>query len=318
MAILITGAGLVGSQIARLEIERGEHPVLMDIAFQKTTLAKIFDINRGRLFDGDVLNPLDLAKVIKEEKITRAIHTAANPMLTLGAQQKPYSAIQLNIMGTVNVLEAARIFELERVVFCSSSTLYFYVMGGEDHEANLREEVYPRPTTIYCSTKQACESLGLNYRGLGVDFVAVRFSAVFGPWQGSGGGGGPSNLFREMLEKSLRGEESTFPKQYLEWVYSKDAAQGAVKACHTEGLKSHVFNIGGGKAYEGQEIVNIVKRLIPRANVKIVESPKSVGPPPKEFKEPIDLTRSRSEIGFEPAYKMEEAIQDYIKFLESL
>jgi UDP-glucuronate 4-epimerase len=153
----------------------------MDIAFQPGTLAKFFDINMVRFYEGDVRNPLDLAKVIKEEKITRVIHTGAYPMLTRGAQQRPYPAIEMNIMGTVNILEAACIFDLERVVFCSSNVLYLYMIGGEDPGAELKEEAYPRPAVVYTSTKQACENLGLNYTWFGVDFVAVRFSAVFGP-----------------------------------------------------------------------------------------------------------------------------------------
>lgn len=287
----------------------------MDIAFQPSALAEIFDINEVRLFKGDVLDPLALSKVVKEEKITRVIHTAANPMLTVGAQQNPYTAIHLNIMGTVNVLETARIFELERVVSCSSGVLYNYVMGGEDRGAEGKEEAYPRPTTVYGSTKQACENLGLNYAWLGVDFAAVRLAAVFGPWRGLGGGG-PSNLFREMLQKSLRGEESTFPKRHVEWVHSKDAAQGAVKACHAERLQSRVFNIGMGEIYDSEEIVDIVTRLIPRAKVHVIQPPKGVGPSPIPLKHPYDLTRSRSELGYEPEYKMREAIQDYITFLE--
>jgi nucleoside-diphosphate-sugar epimerase len=95
----------------------------------------------------------------------------------------------------------------------------------------------------------------------------------------------------------------------LEWVYSKDAAQGAVKACHIEKLKSRV--------YDGQEVADIVKRLIPKARVNIIDPQKGVGPSPKEAKEPLDLTRSRSELGYEPEYKMVEAIQDHIKFLKT-
>ena len=317
MAILITGAGLVGCQIARIELERGEYPVLMDIVFQTAALAEIFDINRVRLFKGDVLNPLALAEVIKKEKITRVIHTVANPLLTVGAQQSPYAAIQLNIMGMANVLEAARIFELERVVFCSSGVLYNYMSGGEDRGADYKEEAYPRPSTIYGSTKQACENLGLNYTRFGVDFAAVRYGAVFGPWRAHGGGG-PSNLFREMLEKSLREEESTFPKHpVVVWVYSKDAAQGTVKACHTKGLQSRVFNIAMGRLYDGQQIVDVVKHLIPKARVNLTEPRKDVGPSVEDSTGPYDLTRSRSELDYEPEYEMREAIQDYIKFLEA-
>jgi nucleoside-diphosphate-sugar epimerase len=316
MAILITGSGLVGTQIARLELERGETPVLMDIAFRKATLARLVDLNRVRLFEGDILNPWSLAKVIRDEKITRVIHTAAFPLLTIGAQQKPYAAIQVNIMGTVNILEAARVFELERVVCCSSSVLYGFMMGGEDLGAEFKEEAYPRPTTIYATTKQTCENLGINYTYLGIDFVAVRFGGVFGPWEGTGGGG-PSVVFREMLEKSLRGEEAGFPNRRAEWLYSKDAAQGAVKACHAENLKSRVFNIGGGKAYDSQEVVDAVKRLIPQAKVKLVEPLKFGGPPPKSFNQPMDLTRARSELNYEPEFPIEKAVEDFIGFLKA-
>ena len=202
MAILITGSGLLGSQIARLEVERGELPVVLEIAPQPEALADIVAIKELRLIQGDVLNPLDLARICREEKISRMIHTAANPLLTVGAQKNPYASVQLNIMGTMNVLEAARIFGVERVVFCSSSVLYRYITGGEDRGPLLQEEAYPRPSTIYASTKQAAENLGLNYaESFGVDFVAVRFPAVFGPWRGRGGGG-PSNLMREMVERS--------------------------------------------------------------------------------------------------------------------
>ncbi len=310
MAILITGAGLVGSQIARLELERGEKPVLMDIAFQLPALSKIVDVNEVRLFQGDVLHPMTLARVIKEEKITRIIHTAANPLLTAGAQQNPYPAIQLNIMGTANVLEAARIFELERVVFCSSGVLYSYM---ED-----TAEGFPRPSTIYASTKQACENLGLNYASFGVDFVAVRFSAVFGPWSGYGGGGGPSTMFRDMLEKVLSGQEAKLPVRSMEWVYSKDAAQGAFKACHAGKLQNRVFNISMGEKRPNEEIVSIIQRLVPGARVNLVEPPKSVGPLPKGEKEAYDISRPRAELGYEPQYRMEKAIEDFVEFLKAI
>ena len=84
-----------------------------------------------------------------------------------------------------------------------------------------------------------------------------------------------------------------------------------------EGLKSRVFNISMGEVYDGQEVADIVKRLIPKAKVNIIDPPKGVGPSPKEIKEPLDLTRSRLELRYEPEYKMEKAIQDHIKFLKT-
>ena len=192
MAVLIIGAGLVGSQIARLEIERGERPVMLELSPQWDAVGDIADLGALKVYQGNVLDPFDLTRVIREESITHIIHTAANPMLTVGAQRDPYRATQINIMGTMNVFEAARLLGVERVVWSSTSVLYVHMAGGEDRGAEGREEAWPRTTTFYASAKQACENLGLNYAAaFGLDVVAVRYAAVFGPWKGAGGGGHP-------------------------------------------------------------------------------------------------------------------------------
>lgn len=126
MSILIIGAGLVGSQIARILVEQGEHPVLMDLAFQPDALGEIVDLSRCVMVTGDVMRPLTLTQAILEHGISDIIHLVANPLLTVGAQRDPYAAIELNIMGTVNVLEAARIHSStawwSRARACSTTT----------------------------------------------------------------------------------------------------------------------------------------------------------------------------------------------------
>jgi nucleoside-diphosphate-sugar epimerase len=255
MAVLVTGSGLVGSQIARLLVEAGDPPVLLDLAPQLDALADVVDPRRLTVVQGDLLNPLDLVRVLRDERITRIVHTAANPLLTVGAQRQPASAIQVNIMGTVNLLEAARAFGVERVVFTSSAVLAHYLVGGEDRDDRLKEEAYPRPSTFYAATKQAAENLGLCYaRWFGIDFVAVRYAAVVGPWRGRGGGGGPSQTFRELVERALRGEVAALPRRPVEWLYSRDAAAGALLALRAEGLKSRVFNIGSGRVASAEDV----------------------------------------------------------------
>ncbi len=208
MTLLIVGSGLVGSQIARLEVEQkkdqGEKPIIFDVSPRIDALKDIFDADQSTIVQGDVLNVHDLYRTIKTYGVTRVIHTAANPLLTVGAQKMPYQAIQLNIMGTANVLEAARLFNLERVVFTSSNVIVHYTIEGPFG--------VPMPSTIYSATKLACEHLGLNYyRSYGLDFVAVRFSAVVGPWR-YGGGGGPTQRFKEMRERALKKSLRRFPQ----------------------------------------------------------------------------------------------------------
>ena len=172
MTTLVIGSGLIGSQIARILVEQGEKPVLMDTAAQPQAIGQIVDLAKVTMVAGDVLRPLSIVDVLRTHGITRIAHTAANPLLTLGAQKEPYAAINLNIMGTVNVLEAARITGLKRVVVSSSSVLNHYLDGGEDKGDFGREEAFPRPTTFYSATKQAVESLGRLDDGSGGDVMA--------------------------------------------------------------------------------------------------------------------------------------------------
>jgi nucleoside-diphosphate-sugar epimerase len=163
LTTLVIGSGLIGSQVARILVERGENPVLMDHATQPHAIGQIVDPAKVIVIAGDVLRPLSIVDALRTHGITKIVHTAANPLLTLGAQKEPYAAINLNIMGTTNVLEAARVTGLKRVVVSSSSVLNHYLEGGSDDGEFGMEEAFPRPTTFYAAAKQAVESLGLNY-----------------------------------------------------------------------------------------------------------------------------------------------------------
>lgn len=311
MAVLIIGAGLVGSQMARILVEQGERPVILDVAPQRDALADIVDLERVTLRQGDILQPLDLVRVIREDSIGRVIHTAANPLLTLGAQRDPYAAIQVNVMGTVNVLEAARVHGLERVVITSSNVLSFYLTGGEDKGDTSLEEAFPRPSTFYAATKQAVESLGLNYaRWCNLDVIAVRFGAVAGPWRGRGGGG-PSNIFRELVERSIRGEEATVPPSTMDWVYSKDAAAGAVLALTARGLTNRVFNVSMGQVWGPKDLIEAVKRVIPDARIRI-GTDRGTALSVQDMNRPVDISRAKAQLGYVPKYDMAGAVRDYV------
>lgn len=313
MTILIIGAGLIGSQIARLLIEQGQRPVLMDSHPQPAALAEIFDLSRAALVEGDILRPLNLTQVIQDHGVTDIVHTAANPLLTLGAQRDPFGAIQLNIMGTVNVLEAARVHRLRRVIVASSNVLNHFLAGGEGSGDPGREEAFPRPTTFYATTKQAIENLGLNYaRWNAVDFAALRYGAACGPWTGQGGGG-PSNIVRDAVTRALWGDEATIPANGLEWVYSKDAARGAVLALQAKGdLQSRVFNITMGRVCEADELAAALKAAIPGARVRIEATPGGVAAP--QMRHGSDLGLAGAILGYSPAYQMAEAIRDLAEF----
>jgi nucleoside-diphosphate-sugar epimerase len=314
MTTLVIGSGLIGSQVARILAERGEKPVLMDVAAQTDCIGQIVDLAKVTLIQGDVLRPLTIIDALRTHNITKIAHTAANPLLTVGAQKEPYAAINLNIMGTVNVLEAARITGLKRVVVSSSSVLNSYLAGGEDGGDFGREEAFPRPTTFYSATKQAVESLGLNYaKWCGIEFAGLRYGAVFGPWSGAGGGG-PSNIIRDALRNALMGREAMVPPGPMEWVYSKDAARGTVMALDAKDLGNGIFNITMGALTTPSEFAAAIQAIVPNAKVKF-DAPASARVALTNRNHHADLSRAKKHLGFEPAFPLATAVKDQAEWM---
>lgn len=321
MTTLIVGAGLVGAQVARILIERGERPVLLDSAAQPAALGEVFDVARAELVAGDILRPLALADAMLRHGITRIVHTAANPMLTLGAQRDPFAAIQLNIMGTVNVIEAARVHGIKRVVVSSSNVLNHFLTGGDGGGDPMKEDAFPRPSTFYSATKQAIESLGLNYaRWLGLEFAAMRYGAVFGPWSGAGGGG-PSNVMREAVRAALEGREAVLPAGAMEWVYSKDAALGTVLALDAAKLGAPnigggVFNITMGSLSSPSDMAKALQAAVPGAKVRI-ETPTAAAVSLPDMKAVSDLTTAKSVLGFTPKFGLVAGVKDLTEWMKA-
>lgn len=309
MTVLVIGAGLVGSQVIRILAQDGEKPVVMDHAPQPGAIAQIVTADKFTLIEGDILRPLSIVKAINDHGITSIVHTAANPMLTLGAQRDPYPAINLNIMGTVNVLEAARICGVKRVIVSSSNVLNHYLDGGGGSTNPVSEEAWPRPITFYAATKQAVENLGLNYaRWCGIEFAGMRYGAVFGPWNGAGGGG-PSNVVREALRNLATGREAVIPGGTMEWVYSKDAGRGTVMALRAPALGNGIFNTAMSQPVTAIDFSEALKSLFPDAKIRI-DTPSNSAIALRNMTRNSSLENSRETLGYEPQYEMRTALAD--------
>jgi UDP-glucose 4-epimerase len=324
MTILVTGAGLIGSYVSRKLIKMRKNVVLYDSAPRIDCISDVLDLNKIRLVKGNILNFPQLLEVIKKEKIDRIIHTAA--MLNIPNRvDSPYMGIKVNIEGTLNILEIARILDIERVVLSSSAVIYF---GATLAKESTYKEDFPlmtlsgRPMSIYATTKLSGEFLGLNYRDTyGVDFVAVRYAAAFGPWRCPHA---PQiTLMNELIEKPLQGKPAIIKETqtwsgHQEFVYIKDAAQGTILACYAKNLKTRIYNIGMGKTTTFQEIINIIKKLLPEAKIKVQGISKGIfGLPYVAESKILDIRKAQKELNYSPEYDMENGIRDYISWMKS-
>lgn len=315
--ILVTGgSGLVGANVVRMLLDRGRRPVIFDISINEKLLEALGMEVRGlTAIRGDTLDLPALLSAIREHAIGRIIHLAA--FLGEEVQRRPYSGVKLNLFGTLNVLEAARLEGITRVVFPSSGTVYLGSLG-EDSIKKVDETIPLNPISIYSATKAGSEFLGRTYaRRYGFEFVVVRFAALYGP--------SPAALkaareqaIQAMVRAALKGKTETIPWPYgpSELLYGKDAAKGAVLACLKENLKDDVFHIGSGEVIGGRDIVEALKAHFPGARITLAKGER-IMPYPEE-KTPHDHSRSRDQLGYEPEYLLEKALGDYAAILRRI
>jgi nucleoside-diphosphate-sugar epimerase len=324
MTTLITGAGMIGSlAAARIVRERGERPVLFDVAFSLSNLAERVDVDEVDLVKGDVTDVAHLVETMRGHGVDRVIHTAS--FLTRDVMARPYAGVRVNLMGTLATLEAARLMNVRRVVFCSSTVVTMGRRSVEPDEPTVEDftmrAVTEYPPSLYASMKLASEWLGHNYTDeYGVEVVTVRFGGVFGPWQGTPGGG-PSKLLKALIECAHRGETYSIAaddldRQGMDYTYSHDGAQGVVRAAYAPSLPNRVYNATMGRLYTIREIIELIEAAAGRPlSVEVLEqdSMTKYG----NTTSAMDLSRSSADLGYKPEFPMELAVADYLSWLEA-
>ncbi len=313
MSVLITGAGMVGTHLAQLLSQQGESVTLLDLAPVVPYISKLVDLDKVRLIRGDVTNVPDLIDAIQQSKATSIVHTAA--LLGAAVDNAPYTACKVNVDGTVNVVEAARLTGVKRVVYTSTMGVYSWVAS-----APMTEDQPFGPTVLYGATKLAAEQIALLLgRRYGVEVVVVRYAVAYG-YTFSAAGSMFGKTIADLVEAAFRGVPAVIKRTppFLnrnELVYVRDMAQAAALAVDAQGLKDHAFNIGSGELSDLTDLADAVRAEIPDARVTIEEPHGPLQPNPTRF--PFDLSRAREQLGFVPAYPTSLGIKDYLATMKS-
>ncbi len=318
--ILITGgSGLVGAYAVQMLLERGERPVIFDVAVNERLLGAVgVDTSKVTMIRGDMADMPALISALRDNDCDQIIHLAA--FLGEEVQRRPYSGVRLNFMGTINVFEAARLENVKRVVFPSSGTVYLGSLG--EGVKQIDENIPMNPPSVYAATKASCEFMGRAYaKRYGFEFICLRYTGgLYGP--------SPAALkatreiaIQQMIRAAVKGEAAkiNWPYGPAEILYGKDAAKGTVLAVMKDKFKDTLFHIGNADMVSGEDIVQAIRKKFPGANIEIVKTTNPMPYPDSRLSS--DFSRAKEQLGYEPDYPIDKAVADYgatLKKLENL
>jgi len=318
MKVLITGGmGVIGSMVSARFVQEGHRPVIMARHLDRNLIRPIED--RVDIELGDVLDLPRLLTLIQSHGITHIIHTAA----WVGAlsNQNPPQSIHINVIGTLNILEAARFMKVQRVVYTSAKGVYGHIDGEYGHPTfrPLPEDHPKRPVRIYESAKLMSEHMGQFYRRTyGLEYAALRFSMTYGP--GKTVRHGAMSVLSQIIEGAYSGKAVRIEgggDQKDDMIYNKDVADGIYLACTVPKLRYDAYNIGTGVGSTLKDVAKEVKRVIPRAEIEIGPGFHFLGGP-THYYSVYDITRAREDLGFSPQFTLGKAVEDYIETLKRL
>ncbi|MDD4860097.1 MAG: NAD(P)-dependent oxidoreductase [Dehalococcoidales bacterium] len=302
MTCLVTGGtGFIGSYIIKELLKDGEQIVAYD-SFPGTEIHdRIFskeEKEKVKVTIGDVTDLAQLIRTVKENKVNKLVHMAY--MLTNDTAANPPRGIRVNIEGTNNVFETARILGLEKVVWASSVSVY----GSAD---KYKEKLVPNDApqygaNLYGACKVFNERMAEHYySAFGVNSIAIRFAWIYGP--GQRGTGGAANITRELMENPAFGKPGRVPygEGVVNWLYVEDAARATALACKVSRTESRAFNTSGD-IRSMKEAAQYVATLVPGAALTLLPG-KPVQP------SSFDVSKIEKELGFRPQWTMERGIK---------
>lgn len=306
MAKLVTGGtGYIGAELARLLVERGEEVVIFDIVINQYRIDDIID--KVKIVRGDVSNFSEVLNVVQQNNITEIYHLGS--MLTYMSELNPWTSFRTNVIGTYNVLEAARILDVERMMF--TSTLGTYGLLADEVLTDISIQ---RPTTIYGCGKLYGEGLGRFYnKKFGLDFRSVRYAHMIGPNVRTPGHWAPA-----MIEDAILGKTNEciygVAETPVSMIYVKDAALAAYQVLQAPQGKIQMMNYivaGIPEVVRAKELEAILKKRFPKLEVvyKKDSTPGATRRPVSTLTEFND-DYARKEWGWQPQYGTVEAIID--------
>lgn len=300
--VLVTGgAGFIGSHLVEALAADGAEVRVFD-NLSSGRAENLADV-RGRvdLIVGDIRSPEQLAAAMGG--VGTVVHLAALVSVA-DSVERPAENYEINVQGTVNVLEAARAAGARRVVLASSAAVY-----GNDPALPKREDMPPAPASPYAAAKLADEYIARVHAELyGLETVSLRFFNVYGPRQDpSSPYSGVISRFTDALARGEAPRVFGDGLQTRDFVYVRDVAEAIRLAATSPQVgRGEVLNVGTGRASSLMDVLAALTPLAGRAAPPVFEPPR-----PGDVRHSVaDISRIRERLGFVPTVALADGLAE--------
>ncbi|NQU42939.1 SDR family oxidoreductase [bacterium] len=297
---LITGGGgFIGSNIARELLKRGEAVRILD-NFSTGRPTNLDDIrDRVELIEGDICDPDTMNRAAAD--MDYVLHQAALPSVPRSVKD-PVESLNVGVIGTAQVLLAARDAGVKRVVYAASSSAY----GDQEGDFKV-ETMLPAPLSPYASAKltgeQLCSVFTTCY---GLETVSLRYFNVFGPYQD------PTSEYSAVIPlfimACLGGRQPVFygdGLQTRDFTFVANNVEANLLAATSDKGSGQVFNIACGQAYSLRDLLDAINKAL-GTSIQAKLAPARIG----DVKHSLaDISRARNVLGYEPIMSFEEGIR---------
>jgi len=307
--VLITGgAGNIGSFIVDQCVELGHQVVVVDNFYngKYCNIADHLEDNRIELETIDI-GSWEMVKYIFEKHKPEYVSHQASLMI-MDSNKFPHKAIETNVTGTFNIIQACIKFGVKKLSYGSSASVYGnprFVPVTEDHPFDNQ--------TLYGATKIAKEALMQSWAySHHLPFVGFRYFNIYSERQGLGAF--YTQVFQKWIHAIHEDREITMygnGEQTLDLVHSSDAARANILAMFNQDVKNEFFNVGSGKETSLKQLLAIIEKLLnKKARVKHIEAD-----PHLVKRRCASIEKIKKLLGFEPMITVEQGTRRYIEFL---
>lgn len=314
---LVTGcAGFIGSYVTEALLAQGKAVVGIDNfcdfynpQIKKQNIANALQNKHFVLKKMDIRNKENLQQIFKEYRPKLVIHLAAMAGVRPSIEQ-PELYNEVNITGTLNILEAMKAFEVNKLVFASSSSVY----GNNKKVPFAETDNVDKAISPYASTKKAAEVIAHTYHYLyGIDMMLLRFFTVYGERQR------PDLAIHKFTKMISEGKPIPFygdGTSRRDYTYIEDIVNGVLMSLNY--VENHeniyeILNIGESRTISLKEMVETIEKALNKKAI-IDQQPMQPGDVTQTY---ADITKAKQLIGYEPKTDFEEGIAHFVAWYQN-